>query len=315
MFQSNDPRSAIDAAGAAATAGDYASAERLLRHAAREQEETFGAFHPELANTLNNLGIICEITNKPADAERCYRKACAIAAAVLEADHPFAATSRNNLIQFCEAQGKPVEAPAAPSPTRLSRHVAVIVAGLCAVVVVMVLSTSAWLRTSSPADSAPAGVPSPQENPAPPREIAEPGNAAKQPAVASRGSAASTRARTSRTVTPAVASAGLCRDLSTGGPRRPAGDWHCTPAGSPLHGGALFFYTRLKSPQDTTVQHRWYRGDRLYQAVTLRIRANERSGYRTYSRYTLNPVNAGTWKVELRSSDGAMLHEERFLVR
>jgi len=72
------------------------------------------------------------------------------------------------------------------------------------------------------------------------------------------------------------------------------------------------FYTRLKSPRDTKVQHRWYQGDRLRQNVELTIRANPGSGYRTYSRGT---VTTGEWRVELRSQDGALLHEERFTVR
>jgi hypothetical protein len=73
------------------------------------------------------------------------------------------------------------------------------------------------------------------------------------------------------------------------------------------------FYTRLKSPADTTVQHRWYRGDRLYQAVDLPIRANTSTGYRTYSRNTVD--GSGDWRVEVRTTDGVLLHEERFVVR
>ena len=35
---------------------------KLLRQAARLQEASLGPRHPDLANTLNNLGIVCEIT-------------------------------------------------------------------------------------------------------------------------------------------------------------------------------------------------------------------------------------------------------------
>jgi hypothetical protein len=48
--------------------------------------------------------------------------------------------------------------------------------------------------------------------------------------------------------------------------------------------------------------------------VSLRIGANP-SGFRTYSRTTVTADRAGTWKVELRSRDGAVLDEETFTVR
>jgi hypothetical protein len=71
----------------------------------------------------------------------------------------------------------------------------------------------------------------------------------------------------------------------------------------------------VTSPRDTTIQHRWYQDDRLRQAVNLDIGANLSEGYRTYSRNTINDQSAGDWKVELRTQDGVLLHEERFLVR
>ena len=77
----------------------------------------------------------------------------------------------------------------------------------------------------------------------------------------------------------------------------------------------MFFYTQVKSATATTIEHRWYQGDRLRQAVQLRIHANPGAGYRTYSRNTINRERAGDWRVELRSADGTVLHEERFTVR
>jgi hypothetical protein len=77
----------------------------------------------------------------------------------------------------------------------------------------------------------------------------------------------------------------------------------------------MFFYTRLKSTTATTIEHRWYQGDRLRQAVQLRIAANPGAGYRTYSRNAVSSERAGDWRVELRSADGTVLHEERFAVR
>jgi len=79
--------------------------------------------------------------------------------------------------------------------------------------------------------------------------------------------------------------------------------------------GSLVFYTRLKSTGDTTVQHRWYRGDDLRKVVELRIRANPTDGYRTYSRNTVDNRSGGDWRVELRTKDGILLYEERFVVR
>ena len=77
----------------------------------------------------------------------------------------------------------------------------------------------------------------------------------------------------------------------------------------------MFFYTQLKSAAATTIEHRWYQGDRLRQAVQLPIQANPGAGYRTYSRNTISSDRAGDWRVELRSADGTVLHEERFTVR
>ena len=77
----------------------------------------------------------------------------------------------------------------------------------------------------------------------------------------------------------------------------------------------MFFYTRVKSATAITIEHRWYQGDRLRRAVRLRIEANPGAGYRTYSRTTISSERAGDWRVELRSADGTMLHEERFTVR
>src|SRR5262245_5385541 len=99
----------LTAAEQAAASGDYAAAETMLREAAAMQEASLGPRHPDLANTLNNLGIVSEIVGKPEDAEQFFRHACAIAATSLEPSHPFVATSRKNLEEFCKARGKAVD--------------------------------------------------------------------------------------------------------------------------------------------------------------------------------------------------------------
>jgi len=349
MPETRDLRSVVDAAEQAAAAGDYASAERFLREAVVLQEADLGPLHPDLANTLNNLGVVCEITDKPADAELCYRRACAIATAVLDPDHPFVATSRKNLRDFCEARGRPVESPSPPTadaverepraassvhlrhkrPThvesrlfafrRFSRPLAIgalIVSGL---VFVALIATRPWFRSNERAGSpGPAtqllrGSPAPTPEPVP----VEPSPVLKEPTNSSGpvGVRKSPAPAASAAERPTVADAHLCRRLSTGGSRGLASDWQCDAPSFPVAPGSLSFFTRLKSAGGTAVQHRWYRGDQLRQVVELRIRANPTSGYRTYSRYTIDNQSVGDWRIELRTEDGILLHEERFVVR
>ena len=82
--------------------------------------------HPDLANTLNNLGVVYEPLERPADAERCYRRAFAIASAVLDPNHPFVTLSATNLRDFCLARipfDRPLTTPPAPvSAARGSPH-------------------------------------------------------------------------------------------------------------------------------------------------------------------------------------------------
>ena len=79
--------------------------------------------------------------------------------------------------------------------------------------------------------------------------------------------------------------------------------------------GVFFFYTRLQSPRDVTVQHRWLMNGRLVRSVNLRVGANPGAGYRTYSRNTVSTERRGDWTIELRDAGGALLHEERFTVQ
>jgi hypothetical protein len=92
------------------------------------------------------------------------------------------------------------------------------------------------------------------------------------------------------------------------------GAWSCAPAGAAQAPGVMYFYTRVASPRDTTIEHRWYRGDTLVQRVPLRIRANP-SGFRTYSQNRISADRTGTWKVELRTQDGQLIDEKTFAIR
>jgi hypothetical protein len=105
---------------------------------------------------------------------------------------------------------------------------------------------------------------------------------------------------------PTVVTAQLCTDLRV---------WRCEAADSQVPPGPMFFYTQVKSATATTIEHRWYQGDRLRHAVQLRIQPNPGAGYRTYSRNTISSERVGDWRVELLSADGTVLHEERFTVR
>ena len=105
---------------------------------------------------------------------------------------------------------------------------------------------------------------------------------------------------------PTVVTAQLCTALKV---------WRCEAADSQVPPGPMFFYTQVKSATATTIEHRWYQGDLMRRAVRLRIEANPGAGYRTYSRNTIGSERAGDWRVELRSVNGTVLHEERFIVR
>ena len=108
-----------------------------------------------------------------------------------------------------------------------------------------------------------------------------------------------------------VLNAQLCSALE----KRGSPDWQCTSASGDLRPGRYSFYTRLGTNADTTVEHRWYRDERVHQVVRLHIAANAGGGYRTVSSTTISPERAGHWKVEVRAADGAVLQEEQFVVR
>ena len=175
---------------------------------------------------------------------------------------------------------------------------------------------SFWLRSDdSPEPAAPnvprVETPAPREEPppiaqpAPQVEPPPPVVAATPPAPAAAVNAAP-RPATSSTIS--VADAKLCRSLSTS-------SWQCTPPANPAGPGVYFFYTRVKSGRDTTVQHRWYQNGNLRRSVELRVAANPGAGYRTYSRNTVIAERRGTWTLELRDADGALLHEERVVIQ
>jgi hypothetical protein len=108
-----------------------------------------------------------------------------------------------------------------------------------------------------------------------------------------------------------VLNAQLCSGLEKQG----SPDWQCASVTGDAQPGTYIFYTRLLTNTPTTVEHRWYQGDRVHQVMRLRVSASPGNGYRTFSGNTISPERAGEWKVELRAADGTVLHEERFAVR
>jgi hypothetical protein len=380
MPETRSIASVLEAAETAASGGDYPAAGRLLREAAALQEAALGPQHPDLANTLNNLGIVCEMTNEPAEAERSYRRAYEIASVSLPADHPFVATSLKNLNDFRAAKGFPTEAavdttpgraaavpdapvvpkaapvksvPVEPAPVESAavesrppeptgsfpRWVLAVLALAAIAVIAYVLmrgsaapavehatgSTAKPAPESNVAEVSPAPQPAP-ETPAaapappparsgrtatpPPAPTPAPTPARTGPVPAPFPAASSNRDAKPGDAALSIVDAAVCRDLTTGG-----GEWKCTRVEGAVEPGRLFFYTRVKSPTDTVVEHRWYQGDKLRHTGEMKISANTSEGYRTYSRFTIDARSTGSWRVEVRTKDGHVLREARFDVR
>lgn len=337
--ESRDSLSVVDLAEQAAAAGDYVSAEQFLREAVRLREAESGPNSPDLANTLNNLGVVSEMQNNADEAEICYRKAYAIAAATLPPDHPFVATSRKNLSDLCAARGKPIDvesrppespaveraAKAPPVPSRpvspkaarfplvTNARTLAIAALLLAGVLFVILATIRG-RPASTGELVRSPTISPLQKPEPPTT---PEQVAVKPSATVRAPAPAKREAkppaASAPAAPAVITARLCRTLNRSSSA--SDDWSCEAATGQVSAGTLFFYTRLKAARKTEVQHRWYHDDTLYQSVDLEIGANQIRGFRTFSRYTIKIGSSGNWRVELRSSDGTLLHQQRFTVR
>jgi hypothetical protein len=315
MVEPRSIQSVIEDAETAAGGGDYVAAERLLQEAASLQEATLGELHPDLANTLNNLAVVYETLDRPSDAERCYRRAYTIAIAALAPDHAFVATSEKNYRDFCGARGipfvpatpprasapasEPLEPPASDKlpERRLDANIATITPSIASshvsrsgVIGVMVILGLMAVLVAGPW----AGATPPKAEP-----VATTSTSSSIPSARVAPAAAPV------TTQPTVDEARVCRDLSTK-------EWRCNPATPPVAAGSVFFYTRIKSAASATVEHRWYRDDRLQRVVPLRVQPNQRSGYRTYSRTKVSP---GNWRVELRTKDGAVLRAEHFVVK
>ena len=343
MTQASDVTSpTLRAAEEAAGRGDFNAAERLLRDALASQEASLGKTHPDVANIVNNLAVVYERLGRVAEAEQSYRRAHAIAVASLPPKHPFVATSLKNLVEFCKAHGVPIwrpparvgddaaatplptaspaptvvpdialdpsdDAAAAGSPVRSWRVAALVV---LAVSLALVVYATVWHGSDEPpASGEVAGVPAPA-NPAPPDVPSiQPGASESRPAAPPR-SAAPAPESGARSASVTVLAAAVCTSLE----RRGSPDWECARIDGSSPPAKLTFYTRLAAPAATAVEHRWYFAGKLHRTIRLTVPAS-RAGYRTYSQIAVASDRTGDWRVEVRDATGALLQEERFVVR
>jgi hypothetical protein len=107
-----------------------------------------------------------------------------------------------------------------------------------------------------------------------------------------------------------VLSAAVCTALE----RRGSPDWECARIDGSSPPATLTFYTRLATSAATTVEHRWYYAGKLHRTIGLTVPPS-RDGYRTFSRISVASDRTGDWRVEVRDATGALLQEERFVVR
>lgn len=150
---------------------------------------------------------------------------------------------------------------------------------------------------STPPETAPDRAPT-----APPPRPTETGASAEAPTPPARATAATPP----QTGEVRVVAADVCRDLT----RRAA--WRCTPLSADAPTRVAFYYTRVATPRDTVVRHRWSRDGAVVRTVELKVGANNVEGYRTFSRQTMTADHAGTWEVALVTDAGAVLDTQTF---
>lgn len=317
MTDTPDPSSELEAAQEAAGAGDYEAAERGYRRAHAIAVKSLPPGHPFVAISLKNLVDFCVARGIPIWTPPQVKPGA-------DASPRTAARPRRKAPVSPNVR----EDPASATRTITPRMIAMAALSVC--LLVALVFTTLWRgsgdsSTPSPeaqradpssGSSAPPSsttlsstTPPPAatrelEPAAPPRETSGPQT--------SKGVELPQRPDTPTTSTPVtVLTAQLCSVLE----RRGAPDWQCTPAGESSRPGTFIFYTRLLTALDTTVEHRWYHRGRLHQIMRLRVRANQNSGYRTYSSNTVSSERAGDWSVEVRSPDGTVLRDEHFVIR
>jgi len=77
--------------------------------------------------------------------------------------------------------------------------------------------------------------------------------------------------------------------------------------------GQVYCYTQISGAEDaTTISHVWYLTDEEKASVDLSVQGKT---WRTWSSKTIPKEWAGTWRVEVKSSDGNVLMSKEFVVR
>jgi len=298
-------------------AGRPTDAEQFYRRAYAIASAALDPQDPLVTTSFNNLKEFCQARGVPLE---------------LAAKMPAEPVAPAVLTRAERAPASPTAAPSAPvavparrkaAPAAVSLPDAVrpavtsgtVIAGVLAAAAVVAVLAVTWPSRETPAPEADMPPPAPPVAAAPnaPSE-APPAAAATMPAPRETGGGVPAGPASappgSRPTNTRVLDARLCQSLST-----QRAEWRCEAPSNPASPGRLSFYTRVAAFADVRVRHRWYHGDYLVQDVGLLVRANPSAGYRTYSRQTVNASGGGEWRVEVRTPDGALLREERFVVR
>lgn len=86
--------------------GAYEQAEKHVSAALKIRSELFGAIHPDVAECLNNLGILAKARGNYDEAEQYYRDALEMRRAALGRTHPDVAESMNDLGVLLKTKGQ-----------------------------------------------------------------------------------------------------------------------------------------------------------------------------------------------------------------
>ncbi len=75
----------------------------------------------------------------------------------------------------------------------------------------------------------------------------------------------------------------------------------------------LYCFTHIKGAEgETTITHRWMRGDSVMAEVQLPVKS---SSWRTWSSKNFVPGWAGDWKVQVLDGNGTVLKEVTFVLK
>ncbi len=88
----------------------FVEAEELCKQSLEIREKTLGQDHLDVADSLNNLGVLYHDQGKYDEAEQLHKRALEIRKKVLKPDHPDVANNLNNLALLYHKQGKYIKA-------------------------------------------------------------------------------------------------------------------------------------------------------------------------------------------------------------